>query len=105
MSEKDAIGGGRPIRFCPICRQADDHPRHVVFDDKGADVARHMDCCAEAGCPDGTCVALRAGVPAEVVGAEFLAHIQEVVKHDEIVAEFADDFVADKPVVNLEGAL
>lgn len=43
-----------PVRFCPVCKTADDHPRHDIF---GTDpqVAPHMDCCASVGCPDGSC--------------------------------------------------
>lgn len=43
-----------PIRFCSVCKQADDHPRHDVW---GTDpnVAPHLDCCASVGCPDGSC--------------------------------------------------
>lgn len=43
-----------PTRFCPVCKVADDHPRHDIF---GTDpnVAPHMDCCAASGCPDGSC--------------------------------------------------
>lgn len=44
----------RPIRFCPLCKLADDHPRHTRYDDD-PNVARHMDCCRAAGCPDGSC--------------------------------------------------
>lgn len=48
-----------PIRFCPVCKTADDHPRHDIF---GTDpnVVPHMDCCATVGCPDGSCnIAIR----------------------------------------------
>lgn len=43
-----------PVRFCTLCKQADDHPRHDIW---GTDpnVAPHMDCCASNGCPDGSC--------------------------------------------------
>lgn len=49
-----AAGPAAPIRFCPVCKVADDHPRHDIF---GTDpnVAPHMDCCAKSGCPDGSC--------------------------------------------------
>lgn len=44
----------QPVRFCPVCKQADDHPRHDFW---GTDpnVAPHMDCCAARTCPDGSC--------------------------------------------------
>lgn len=43
-----------PIRFCSVCKIADDAPRHDIF---GTDpnVAPHMACCAKTGCPDGSC--------------------------------------------------
>lgn len=43
-----------PVRFCPLCKVADNHPRHDIF---GTDpqVAPHMDCCSSHGCPDGSC--------------------------------------------------
>lgn len=43
-----------PVRFCPVCKTADDHPRHDIANTDPL-VAPHMDCCAEKGCPDGTC--------------------------------------------------
>lgn len=49
-----------PVRFCPFCKQADDHPRH----DRGVGdplVQPHMDCCAASGCPDGSCPILIEG--------------------------------------------
>lgn len=49
-----------PIRFCPLCKQADSDPRHVISGDD-ASVAKHMDCCREAGCPDGSCAIVTAG--------------------------------------------
>lgn len=69
------IGGGRPRRFCDVCTQADDHPRHVVALPDGTAQTRHLDCCRDSGCPDGTCGAVTAG--AEVKrGADLLAHLQ-----------------------------
>lgn len=68
----------RPLRFCDVCGGLDDHPRHVIdgvgngkpdrtvlasFDLTGASPeaieqlfeptvrVRHIDCCAEQGCP------------------------------------------------------
>ncbi len=43
-----------PVRFCPVCETADDHPRHD-FHLTDPRVAPHMDCCADVGCPDGSC--------------------------------------------------
>ena len=62
-----------PVRFCPVCKTADDHPRHDFF---GTDpnVAPHMDCCAERGCPDGSCDIVTRS-KGDKVGAEFRAQI------------------------------
>lgn len=48
-------------RFCPVCEQADLDPRHVIYV-PGSDpkVAKHLDCCASVGCPDGSCPILLA---------------------------------------------
>lgn len=62
-----------PVRFCTVCKQADDHPRHDIW---GTDpnVAPHMDCCSSVGCPDGTCdVVVRS--KGEKVGDAFRAQI------------------------------
>jgi len=37
---------------------------------------RHMDCCREAGCPDGTCAAQTAGAE-DLRGADLLNHLTE----------------------------
>lgn len=42
------------MRFCPVCSQVDDHPRHQIAGTVD-NVAPHMDCCAQVGCPDGSC--------------------------------------------------
>jgi hypothetical protein len=62
-----------PIRFCSICRQADDAPRHDIW---GTDpnVAPHMDCCASVGCPDGSCDVITR-TQGEARGDEFRAMI------------------------------
>lgn len=39
----------RPQRFCDVCKQVDDHPRHVNPPNAPGST-RHLDCCAEAGC-------------------------------------------------------
>ncbi len=41
-------------RFCPVCEQMDDHPRHQIVGTVNK-IAPHMDCCASVGCPDGSC--------------------------------------------------
>lgn len=41
---------GRPRRFCDVCTQVDDHPRHVQSQKGGAPLVRHLDCCAAQGC-------------------------------------------------------
>lgn len=46
-------GSAREVLFCPECKQADDHPRHRLAADDYA--SRHLDCCRDAGCPDGSC--------------------------------------------------
>lgn len=76
----------RPQRGCDVCRQVDDHPRHVLgvppgypgaeptadvidalvaagLDGRGlreqldpTTVVRHLDCCASSGCYDGSCI-------------------------------------------------
>ena len=45
--------GHRIERFCDHCRVIDTHPRHIVLGDDGGTVSKHMDCCDNAGCPDG----------------------------------------------------
>lgn len=77
MSDLSEIGGGRPVRFCPVCKVADDHPRHVIGDGGSADVARHMDCCREVGCPDGSCVAVTEGAEG-LRGLDLLEHIEHL---------------------------
>ncbi len=69
------IGDGRPVRFCPLCQQADDHPRHEIAGTVN-NVAPHMDCCAAFGCPDGSCPVLTRD-KGRKVGAAFLAQIRD----------------------------
>lgn len=64
----------RPIRFCPLCKIADDHPRHAVDDGGDPNVSPHMDCCRDAGCPDGTCDILTKGAEG-LAGKDFLDHL------------------------------
>jgi hypothetical protein len=63
----------RPVRGCDICRIADTDPRHVV-DIGDSNQVRHLDCCREAGCPDGSCDEVTRGVE-DLRGAELLAHL------------------------------
>jgi len=101
----DNIGEGRPLRVCEVCGGYDDHPRHVVVSAEGevgvpsADVVdkmvqngasgeaitqamdpttqiRHLDCCAQVGCPDGTCNELVDGADGKT-GADLLAHLTQ----------------------------
>jgi hypothetical protein len=43
-----------------------------LFDTSTSD--RHMDCCASAGCPDGTCIDATAGAPGKT-GKALLTHL------------------------------
>lgn len=50
--------GHRIERDCAECRKVDDHPRHshwTVREGQHVIEDRHVDCCAAAGCPDGSC--------------------------------------------------
>lgn len=75
------IGHGRPLRGCDACGITDDHPRHIVAATAGgdADVVRHLDCCAAAGCPlpaDDPCnCAHRTAGLEHLRGANLLAHL------------------------------
>lgn len=41
----------RPVRYCDVCKQYDDHPRHTSGNPLTDDWhIRHMDCCAAEGC-------------------------------------------------------
>lgn len=41
----------RPQRFCDVCKQVDDHPRHVQpLKPPAPQIIRHFDCCAAQGC-------------------------------------------------------
>ena len=94
----------RPVRACDVCGQVDDHPRHVIGVAEGgvpsddvidkiikagasgaairqvmdpATTIRHMDCCAAAGCPDGSCNAIHAaaGNDKPLTGEKLLKHL------------------------------
>ena len=64
----------RPVRGCDICGISDDHPRHVIGTADGGTLMRHMDCCREAGCPDGTCDEVTAGAE-DLRGDELVQHL------------------------------
>lgn len=55
----------RALRECDECHEVDDlgHHQVVVPGDDGSMVvsSRHFKCCAEAGCPDGSCHAILTG--------------------------------------------
>jgi hypothetical protein len=63
-----------PIRPCHGCGSYDDHPRHVHAQADGTEQIRHMDCCAAAGCPDGSCPKQIAGAGG-AKGAQLRAHL------------------------------
>lgn len=70
----------RPIRFCPVCRKADDHPRHDFHLTDPA-VAPHMACCRDSGCPDGSCDVLLKGADS-LSGQALVAHLTDPKKQD-----------------------
>ena len=77
----------RPVRFCPICKIADTDPRHAIYGDD-PNVAKHMDCCRDAICPDGTCaIILKDANGAK--GMDLVAHIESLHETDEFHAEMA----------------
>jgi hypothetical protein len=51
---------------------------------------RHLDCCRDAGCPDGTCDIVTLGAE-DRRGADLLEHI--VTQSDDIQARVEDDFM------------
>jgi hypothetical protein len=51
------------LRSCDACWQSDEHPHHVHGLPNGSTQSRHMDCCAAAGCPDGSCLEVLARTP------------------------------------------
>ncbi len=76
------------IRFCPSCRQADNHPRHTWFGDPD-DVAKHIDCCAADGCPDGSCTVLVRTHKAGDTGLKMAVHVDKVVSSGRFEKELA----------------
>lgn len=77
-----------PKRICVGCDTYDDHPKHVVADEHGGEVANHMDCCAAKGCT--VCAHQRAGVADSVIGEEFRRHLLGLPALD-VVHEANDD--------------
>lgn len=95
----------RPQRLCDLCYQVDDHPRHVingpgqggpVDNDRIPDgtpasaiaellnpnsSVRHLDCCAEAGCP--ICQATE-----QVTGGARGAKLIKAIVDDGVLADF-----------------
>ena len=64
----------RPTRSCDLCGIEDTDPRHVIALEDGGTLMRHMDCCREAGCPDGSCNEVTAGAE-NLRGEELIAHL------------------------------
>lgn len=83
-SPRHVIAGGVPDQFAPPSEDvinavleaapADDRGRLLrdLMDTSSSD--RHLDCCREAGCPDGTCPKLTAGAESKRDGA-LLKHL------------------------------
>lgn len=66
----------RTQMWCDMCRQADDHPRHVTLMADGSVRTRHMDCCRDNGCVSGHCDEILTA-SGEKRGYDLLAHIKE----------------------------
>lgn len=82
------IGEGRTVTFCPVCRQADDHPKHAIALEDNS-VSRHMDCCRDSGCPTGACdVLLGSAKPG--AGRKMLDHIVNAHAKRDVAAELED---------------
>lgn len=78
------------VRFCPLCRQADDHPRHEIAT-LPPNTAPHMDCCKAAGCPDGSCDIVTEGAE-KLRGDKFRAHlVDNGDKHTELLEQRSAD--------------
>lgn len=119
---KNIGGEGRILRVCDLCGGVDDHPRHTIAGDasppnadtvqkvKAAGLSaddyalaleqlyepgeyRHMDCCREAGCPDGTCDLVTSGAE-DKRGKQLLDHLTALhelaTETDEIVKGAAE---------------
>lgn len=64
----------RVERECAVCGQFDDHPRHVIGEPDNSTTLRHMDCCRDAGCPDGSCGEVTKGAESKR-GAALVKHL------------------------------
>ena len=96
-----------PIRFCPICKVADDHPRHD-FNLTDPAVSPHMDCCAANNCPDGSCPVVLKNADG-VTGEELRQHIIDNVEEIQTDLDERDDatkhFTVDDLKPHLHGAV
>lgn len=63
-------------RGCDVCQTTDDHPRHIHANPDGSTFTRHLDCCAEAGCPDGSCTAIASELDKPLRGAALRKHLK-----------------------------
>ena len=96
----------RPVRFCPLCKKADTAPRHAIYGED-ANVAKHMVCCRDAGCPDGSCNVLLNGLdnPSE---EELITHLTHPDKQQDFTERLAArptdvrEFTNDAPKIILE---
>lgn len=81
-----------PVRPAPCCQVYDDHPRHVITDtETGADVALHMDCCAERGCE--VCKHQLSGVRPGTIGDDLREHL--VAQPPKVIEHAANDDETD----------
>jgi hypothetical protein len=71
----------RPVRDCDVCGISDTDPRHVVGLDDGGTQTRHMDCCRDEGCPDGTCDEATAGAE-ELRGDALVEHLTQTARSE-----------------------
>jgi hypothetical protein len=61
---------------CDVCGQLDDHPKVHHGLTGGVWTTRHHDCCAQAGCPDGSDSVCEPLAATGKTGADLLDHIQ-----------------------------
>ena len=50
----------RVDQYCDTCKAYDRHPRHIHGNNDGSVTRKHMDCCRDSGCPDGSCARILA---------------------------------------------
>jgi hypothetical protein len=65
----DPQAPARVERECEGCHEVDTEGHHqiVVPADQGLEmISRHFRCCAQAGCPDGSCLTILNGSPTSV---------------------------------------